>query len=87
MKIILAVLILISTSVFALDTNDEKLKSKKRLEKQIKKEMEKEKKYAREQTFYSGANYNLKDSEVNEESLETLPEIEVEDFDMDSVYD
>ena len=61
---------------------------KKRMEKQIQIEMEKEKKYAKEQMFYQGHNYDFKGAEVNPDSLESVPHIEVQDdFDMDSVYD
>jgi hypothetical protein len=49
--------------------------------------MEREKKYAKEQTFYKGDDYDLKGAEVNKESVLTTPVIEVEDLDMDSVYD
>jgi len=61
--------------------------SKILLEKQVKEQMEKEKRYSIEQTFYQGSAYNLKSAEVNPESLKSLPEIEDDDFDMDSVYD
>ena len=49
--------------------------------------MEREKKYAKEQTFYNSNNYDFKGAEVEEESLKNIKAIEVEDFDMDSVYD
>ena len=60
---------------------------KTRIEKQIKKEIEKEKRHAIEQTFYQNKNYDFKGAEVNPDSLDSIPEIEVDDFDMDSVYD
>ncbi len=61
---------------------------KARAEKQLKKEMENEKKYAKEQTFYSAENYDFKGAEVNKDSLDSVPELEPQyDFDMDSVYD
>lgn len=61
---------------------------KARAEKQIKKEMENEKKYAKEQTFYSEENYDFKGAEVNKDSLDSVPKLEPQyDFDMDSVYD
>jgi len=50
--------------------------------------MEKEKKYAKEQVFYQTHNYDFKGAEVNQDSIESIPNIEVQDdFDMDSVYD
>jgi len=62
-------------------------KRETRIQKQIEIEMEKEKKYSREQTFYSKDNYDLKGAEVNKDSLHSLPDIVEDDFDMDSVYD
>ena len=61
---------------------------KARAEKQLKKEMENEKKYAKEQTFYSEENYDFKGAEVNKDSLDSIPDLEPQyDFDMESVYD
>ena len=57
-------------------------------EEHLKKQMEKEKKYAREQTFYSTENYDFKGAQVNPKSLKNIsvPEVQ-DDFDMDDVYD
>jgi uncharacterized protein YxeA len=85
MKKILLVLIVSSSIVFA--STIAKKDKQSRLDKQIKIEMEKEKKYANEQTFYQGNNYDLKGAEVNLESLPSLNHIEVDELDMDSVYD
>ena len=84
-RFILMVGVVFSSLSMASDTND--TVSKKLLEKQVKEQMEKEKRYSIEQTFYKGSAYNLKSAEVNPESLKSLPEIEDDDFDMDSVYD
>ncbi len=67
------------------DNNDSAKKA--RIEKQIKKEMAKEKKYAKEQVFYKMENYDFKGSEVNPDTVDSVPTIEVDDFNMDSVYD
>ena len=85
MKKILTVIILFSSLLFSSNNTDEEKKI--RAEKQLKVNMEKEQKYAREQTFYNIDNYDLKGAEVNLDSLDSLPEIEVDDFNMDSVYD
>lgn len=78
--------VILSTLLFASNSDEEK--SKKRAQEQLKIEMEKEKKYAKEQAFYTIENYDLKGSEVNKESLDSLPDLEnQDDFDMDSVYD
>jgi len=61
---------------------------KTREAKQLKIDIEKEKKYAEEQVFYMGENYNLKSAEVNPDSLKNIKELEnLDDFDMDDVYD
>jgi len=57
------------------------------LNKQLKKAMKDEKKYANEQVFYNYENYDFKGSEVNQESLKNIKELDVDDLDMDSVYD
>ena len=74
--------VLLTLSAKDVDTNNQDM-----IYKQIKKEMEKEKKYSREQTFYSSDRYDFHGSQVNPESLKSLPEIEVDDLDMNSVYD
>ncbi len=83
MKIFLNFIILCSiiTCVVAQDNNI--------TEKAIKKAMEQEKKFAKEQRFYQGDEYNLKDSEIDPKSLSKIKAIEPEyDFDMDTgVYD
>ncbi len=54
---------------------------------QVKEQMEREKKYAKEQKFYQGDEYDLKAVEVNQKSLESLPVIEPDyDFDITDVY-
>jgi len=67
---------------------EKKENAKSIIDKQLEIQMEKEKKYSREQTFYTAEHYDFKGAEVNPESLKniTLPEIQ-DDFDMDSVYD
>jgi len=57
------------------------------LKKQVEEQMKREEKYAKEQIFYQGADYDLKSREINEESLEKINAIEPDfDFDMDDVY-
>lgn len=78
--------IISNSLLFAIDDTNSSLKDD-RVKKQIEAEIQKEKKYAKEQTFYQGANYNLKDAEVNQDSLSDVPILELDDLDMDSVYD
>ncbi len=62
--------------------------TKARLEKEnIKQQLKKEKKYAKEQTFYTEDNYDFKGAEVNPESVKMIKPLEVNDLDMDDVYD
>jgi len=87
MKKILLFAIILNSLLFASNQDNIEAKKKLLLEQQIKKEMEKEQKYAKEQKFYQGKDYDLKGSEINQESLKHLKEIKMEDLDMDDVYD
>jgi len=65
------------------------MKDRKQLtEEALKKAIEDEKRFANEQKFYQGSEYDLKSKEINEDSLKNIEIIEPEnDFDMDDVYD
>jgi hypothetical protein len=84
MKKVLVCVVLISSFLFASTADSEK---DKRTKEAIAKAIEKEKLYAKEKMFYDYDSYDFNDSKVNEESIPTLPEIEVNDLDMDDVYD
>ncbi|SFV64573.1 hypothetical protein MNB_SV-12-1154 [hydrothermal vent metagenome] len=59
-----------------------------KIEKQLQKQIKKEQKFAKEQKFYQGENYDLSDSEVDPNSLDDIPLIVPDyDFNMDDVYD
>jgi len=50
--------------------------------------MKREEKFAKEQTFYQGDDYDLSYAEVNQDALDSVPLIEPDyDFNMDDVYD
>jgi len=85
MKKIIILLLAITTLLLASNTQEQE--RQKRIDKQVKIEMKKEQKYSVEQTFYQGNNYDFKGAEVNKDSLDTVPEIPVDDFNIDSVYD
>ncbi len=87
MKKILIFVIMINAVLLASSSEKSHSDKKDRINKQIELEMKKEQQYAREQTFYKGKDYDLKGAEVNLDSLSTLPDLEDDDFDMDSVYD
>lgn len=58
-----------------------------RTEKQVQEQMKREQKYAREQKFYQGSDYNLSAVEVDEKSLSSVPVIEPDyDFSIEDVY-
>jgi len=55
--------------------------------KQVQEQMQREKKYAKEQIFYQGSDYDLSHARVNEKSLSSIPVIEPDyDFNMDDAY-
>ena len=84
MKKIFTLIIVLSSILVAANTNS---KDEDIAKQHLKIAMEKEKKYAIEQTFYQADSYDLKGSEVNKESVKKVKELEVDDLDMDSVYD
>ena len=78
-----------NSSVKAKEKGDDKktASESKIMEKEIKKQMKREKKYAQEQSFAQGDDYDLSAHEVNKNSLPDVPVIEPEyDFDMTDVY-
>ncbi|MEA3498824.1 MAG: hypothetical protein U9R16_07190 [Campylobacterota bacterium] len=87
MKNILILMVLLCSMLFA--SNDSKIDDNKtnekqeRIDNQIELEIQREKEYSKSNSFY----IDLKGAEINEKSLKSLKEIEVDDLDMDSVYD
>ena len=68
------------------DSNKTISKSK-RVEQEVKEQMEKEKKYAQEQSFAQGADYDLSAHEVDPNALPDVPLLEPDyDFDITDVY-
>lgn len=58
------------------------------MDKELQNAIEQEQKFAQEQKFYMGDEYDLSGAEVNPDSLENIHELEnLDDFDMDDVYD
>ncbi len=84
MKKLLVCAVVLMSFLFASDLDIEK---EKRTKEAIAKAIEKEKLYAKEKIFYDYDSYDFNDSRVNEKSIPSLPEIEVNDLDMDDVYD
>lgn len=82
MKLLIIFTLIIQSATFALSNDTLKQKN-------INKQMEREKEYAQKQQFYQSKEYNLKSFEVDQESVNKLPDVPDynEDFDMDDVYD
>jgi hypothetical protein len=94
MKKLLSFLVIGTTLLVASGQDQSKIKEQNKTATQknksaLDKAIEKEKKYAQEQRFYFGKEYNLKEEEVDPETVKKVPVIEPEyDFDMDTgVYD
>ncbi len=87
MKKVLVFILIFNTLLLATNDKETDVQKKARAQKHLKEQMEKEKKYSKEQTFYQNKDYDFKGAEVNPDSLKTLPDLEEDDLDMDSVYD
>ncbi len=58
------------------------------IKKHVEEQIAQEKKFAKEQVFYQGEDYDLSSHEIDEKSLDSVNAIEPEyDFSMDHVYD
>ncbi len=69
------------------ETNSSTALKPDRIDKQVQEQMKREEKYAKEQAFYQGSDYNLSEHEVDPNSLDSIKVPEPEyDFDMDDVY-
>ena len=56
-------------------------------QKHIEEQIAKEKQYAKEKTFYHGKDYNLSATQIDEDTVNSVPLIKPEDdFDMTDVY-
>ncbi len=89
-KVFILIVLVLITTINAKDTNStEHNRSQKEdiIKKQVQEQIKREEKYAKEQIFYQGSDYNLSSSEVNEKSLESIKTIEPDyDFNMDDAY-
>jgi len=83
----LAFVLIFNSLLLASGDTKEEIEKKQRHERNLRAQIQEEKKFAEEQTFYQTENYNFKGSEVNQDSLDSIPDIEVDPFDMTNVYD
>jgi hypothetical protein len=88
MKKLLLAVIFIGLHVMALNGDSLKVEKKSDVvQKHVQEQMQREQKYAKEQKFYQGKDYNLSAVEVDPSDLDAIPTIEPEnDFDMSDVY-
>lgn len=85
MKSLILIILLFNTYVLAQNATNKN----ERVKENIKKQLELEKKYSKEQTFDKGKDYNLKEHQVDQGLVDSIPEqrkIDY-DFDMNDVYD
>ncbi len=84
---LLLITVLGSTLLSAASSEKKKVKKENLTEKHLKEQMEREKKFAKEQKFYQGKEYDLSQQKVDPKDLDSIPVIEPEnDFDMSDVY-
>jgi hypothetical protein len=91
MKLAIMILLIGFISLLSAENNttklDKNITKDDLIKKQVQEQMEKEAKYAKEQRFYQGNEYNLSSAEINEKSLSSIPAIEPDyDFNMDDTY-
>ena len=84
----------IETNITVIDTNITTIEQNSTVtreeitKKHLAEQIAKEKKFAKEQKFYQGDEYDLSTHEIDEKSLDSINVIEPEyDFSMDHVYD
>ncbi len=76
-----------ATILSAKSVEHKKVKKENLKEKHLKEQMQREKKFAKEQKFYKGKEYDLSAQKVDPKDLDSIPIIEPEnDFDMTDVY-
>ena len=83
----LAFVLIFNSLLLASGDTKEEIEKRQRHERNLRAQIQEEEKFAKEQTFYQAENYNFKGSEVNQDSLDSIPDIEVDPFDMTNVYD
>jgi len=92
-----SIIIVVSISIFSLVTlyaeesnivEESENSTTVKVEKQLQEQIKREKKFAEEQTFYQGKDYDLSYAEVDSDSLDNIHVAEPDyDFNMDDVYD
>ncbi len=84
MKYILIMLIFFSSSLIAQE--EQAIQKDTKMQKALEEAIEQEKKFAEEQKFYQGEEYDLKSHEVDPSSLDNIEVPEPIEFDMDKAY-
>ena len=90
MKAFLVGVMIVCNLAWAADSNASANPQSKKpdlTQKHLKEQMEREKRYAKEQKFYEGKEYNLSEHQVDPKLVEKVPVIEPDyDFDITDVY-
>jgi len=84
MKIIIFFILLLASHSFASSIDEERAQ---RTKEAIERSIAKEQLYAKERVFYDSESYDFNHTKVNEDSLKYIIELEIDDLDMDDVYD
>lgn len=82
MKNIFILLVILNSFLLAADAKQET-----KITKELQKQMDREKKYAEEQTFYQGKDFNLKSFEVSQDVIDSIPKSEIDYSDDDGVLE
>lgn len=82
MRNIFILLIILNSFLLAADT-----KQDTKISKELQKQMDREQKYAKEQTFYKGKDFNLKSFEVSQDVIDAIPDSNVDYSDGDDVLE
>jgi len=81
------IIFLIITILSSYTLNAENNRSNSIVQKHIEEQMKKEQQYAKERAFHQGKDYNLDDTKVDPDTVNSVPLIKPEDdFDMSDVY-
>ncbi len=82
-RVFLSLILVVGAGNMLSAGDDNKNPAQKHIEEQI----AKEKQYAKEKAFYHGKDYNLSATQIDEDTVNSVPTIEPEDdFDMTDVY-
>ncbi len=80
MKKCITLLLLFTSLLFSAESKSSANDKKKRVKQQVEKQIALEQQYSKKNTFY----IDMKAAEINPDSLDSVPLLDVDDFDMDT---